>query len=287
MKNYNFRFDLKLVRKYLNLSQEEFGRLIGVNRVSVSRYETGLEFPGDSTLESFYSFCYSNKAKLGDFNQIKIQYLEDDKKQCVLLFHGAKDKIKGAIDIFHSKAPVDLGSGFYAGEKYSQASTWVANYPKGSVYCYYANLGDLKGTEITVEEKWMIAILYYRGRLREYSESPKVKSIIDDLERCDYIKAPIADNNMYQTLEEFGHRRITDEQCFHALSATNLGRQYVFRTEVACEKLVFADRIYLCKEEKKDCLKEKSESDANGIKKAQMAIEKYRRKGRYIDELFK
>lgn len=138
-----------------------------------------------------------------------------------------------------------------------------------------------------VSRDWMISILYYRGQLGKHASHPIVKKIIDDDEFCDYIVAPIADNSMYQTLNLFGRGKITDEQLSHALSATNLGYQYVFRNERSCSKLKCAERLYLCDEEKRNYLGAKAKNDEEGQKKAGLALERYRREGQFIDELFK
>lgn len=287
METYRFSTDLKLVRHYLGLSQSVMADELGINRVSLARYESGRLFPGSSALERFYTFCFGKKAELGSINQIKARILDEDKKTKILVYHGAKEEIVNPIDSFHSELPVDFGNGFYAGQNLSQAATWISDYSNSSVYCFYFDQAGLKGKELSLDKDWMIAILYYRGRLNKYASHPLVKPVIEDLESCDYLIAPIADNKMYQTLEEFGRKHITDEQCLHALCASDLGKQYIFKSKKACSKLENKERLYLCQNEKEEYLRIRMSNGELGIKKAEQAIEEYRRTGLYIDELFK
>ena len=63
--------------------------------------------------------------------------------------------------------------------------------------------------------------------------------------------------------------------------------QYVFKSDKACQKLEFIDRLYLCREEKDHYKKIKEGLDAEGVTKARLAITEYRREGKYFDEIFK
>ena len=80
---------------------------------------------------------------------------------------------------------------------------------------------------------------------------------------------------------------ITDVQCLHALSANNLGLQFVFKSERACKDLLFIDRLYICENEKRQYLKKKRELATEGRSKVLLSIEEYRRQGRFFDEIFK
>lgn len=77
----------------------------------------------------------------------------------------------------------------------------------------------------------------FRGTLSEYQNHPKVKKIINKVLDADYIIAPIADNKMFETIDDFINGNITNVQCEHCLSATNLGKQYVFKSDKAIKQL--------------------------------------------------
>lgn len=87
---------------------------------------------------------------------------------------------------------------------------------------------NLKNLNFNLDQDCMLAIAYYRGKLNDYKNHPIISEIIKKIEDADYIYAPIADNRMYQIIEQF-----IDEQCKHCLAAINLGKQYVFLTEKA------------------------------------------------------
>ena len=165
---------------------------------------------------------------------------------------------------------------------------WVADRENGSCYCFYlSNKEDIKVLNFAVNKRWMNAILYYRGHFEHYNVPQEVMNIINEIENADLIIAPIADNNMYETLTSFAYNQISDEQCLHALSANNLGMQFVIKSERALKCLKMLDRLYLCDEEKTELLKKKKELGMVGRNKAELAINEYRRKGKYFDELFK
>lgn len=59
----------------------------------------------------------------------------------------------------------------------------------------------------------------------EYVLNKELIELVEQIDEVDYIIAPIADNQMYDTLTAFSLKQITDEQCLRALSANNLGSQ--------------------------------------------------------------
>ena len=147
--------------------------------------------------------------------------------------------------------------------------------------------GKLKGKKYNVNQEWMMTIAYYRGVLEEYENHPIIKKLIEKSCDCDYIIAPIADNRMFQIINSFIMGEITDEQCKHCLAATNLGYQYVFKSDKAIKSLKMLERCYISEKEK-EYYKKMRNSDAKlGDDKVKLARIKYRGKGRYIDEILK
>ena len=285
MKKYEIAKDIKRIRAFFNISQSEFAKSIASSRISIARYESGTTYPNLSTIEAIYSYAYTRKLHLND---AKASLYQDDAKENKLLFHGARNEIKGEVDIYHSIAPNDFGDGFYAGEGLNQAATWVSASYESSIYCFYfKNLSDLKCTSFTVGRKWMYAVLYYRGAFDGKKVPEEVMEVVKEVEESDYLIAPIADNQMYQILNRFSDGQITDEACLHALASTNLGLQYVFKTMKACSRLECIDRLYLCQAEKNDYENIKDSMKSASQSKAELSIVEYRRKGKYFDELFK
>lgn len=285
MKTYDVKKDIKTIRTLFNLSQTQFANEIGLSRSNIARYESETIFPHDSALEKIYSYPYKNKFYL---NKAKEMLFIDNKKDNMLLFHGAKYEIKGQIDYQHLNGTKDFGAGFYLSDSFDSSASWVCEYRSSSVYgFFFKNHKELRYKEFKVDKEWMYAILYFRGAFKEYIPNNKVLKLIEQINNVDYIIAPIADNQMYDTLTAFGLKQITDEQCLHALSANNLGKQIVIKTQKAVDSLVLIERMYLCEKEKDDYLNNKSIISNQGRNKASLSIEEYRRKGKYIDEIFK
>jgi len=285
MKSFDIKKDIKTIRKLFNLTQEDFAKEIGLSRSNIARYEGEEIFPHDSALEKIYSYPYKHSFHL---NKAKEMLFLDEARDDLLLFHGAKYEIKGEIDYKHLNGKKDFGAGFYLGEKLDSSASWICEYPSGSIYSFYfKNRNNLNCLEFKVDRNWMYAILYFRGMFEEYIPNKEVMEIVEQINKADYIIAPIADNQMYDTLTAFSLKSITDEQCLHALSANNLGKQFVIKSQKAVDNLVLIERMFLCEKEKENYLNNKNVLSNEGRSKASLAIESYRRKGKYIDEIFK
>ena len=284
MKDFSFSKDIKTIRTILQLTQQSFADALGVSRVTLVRYENGVSIPEPKILEAIYDLAYRKGIRLA---KAKAELLLDDHPNEIILFHGAKKEIDGPIDANHTDGPADFGNAFYLGENLEQAGSWVFNRKGSSVYCFrFTPDSDWKAISLPIGMRWMQAILYFRGRLDKYRIPASLQKDLDEIALCDYLIAPIADNQMYDVLETFGRGEITDEACLHALSANRLGKQYVMKSERACQRLVFADRFYLCQEERKALESQKANQFAERERKVRLSLIEYRRKGKYIDELF-
>ena len=280
---YNFSKDLKSIREILGVSQSEFADQIGVEQVTISRNELGKTNPSAKILENVYTFAFAKNIKI---NKLKEMFWRDDlKKHEKLLFHGAKSKIDGEIDIHRGRHNNDFGQGFYAGESYEQAISFVSGFENSSVYYICFNDDDLTYKRYEVNQEWMMTIAYYRGALDEYKNHPVVKKIIEQSRACDYIIAPIADNRMFQIINSFIEGELTDEQCKHCLAATNLGMQYIFVSEKAVSQLKLIECCYISQNEREYYKNIRLEESKLGANKVKLARKQYRGKGQYIDEI--
>lgn len=284
MKSYNIALDVRRILDFFEINKDFFLESIGLSRMQLNRLFKNEDKPSKATLEKIYGYIYNRGI---DFNKGKESLFIDNKNSRLLLFHGTGVDIQGDIDTKHSTPPNDFGDGFYVGESLKQGATWVCDKDYASVYAFYFNGSGSKKVLFDVGRKWLYAILYYRNAFRNFEINEEVKNIIKEVESADIVVAPIADNQMFKTIDSFARREITDEACLHALSATNLGMQYVFKSDKACQKLEFIDRLYLCREEKEHYKKIKEGLDAEGVTKARLAITEYRREGKYFDEIFK
>ena len=280
---YNFSEDIKSIREILGLSQSEFAEEIGVEQVTISRNELGKTEPSAKILESVYTFAFAQNIKI---NKLKEMLWRDDlRKNEKLLFHGAKSEIDGEIDIRRGRHNNDFGQGFYTGESYEQAISFVSGFDHSSVYYIRFDDKNLKCKRYEVDQEWMMTIAYYRGALDEYRNHPIIKTLIEQSRDCDYIIAPIADNRMFQIINSFIAGELTDEQCKHCLAATNLGMQYIFISEKAVSQAKLIERCYISNNERKYYKNVRLEESKLGDNKVKLARKQYRGKGRYIDEI--
>lgn len=280
---YNFSEDLKSIREILGISQSEFAQKTGVDQVTVSRNESGKTEPSARFLESAYSFAFDKKIKI---NKLKEMLWRDDLGMNEkLLFHGAKSQIDGEIDIHRGRKNNDFGQGFYAGESYEQAISFVSGFDNSSIYYLRFDDRNLKCKRYEVNQEWMLTIAYYRGTLEEYKNHPTIKLLIEQSRDCDYIIAPIADNRMFQIINSFIEGDLTDEQCKHCLAATNLGMQYIFKTGKAVSQAKIIERCYISGNEREYYKNIRLEDSKLGADKVKLAKRQYRGQGRYIDEI--
>jgi hypothetical protein len=281
--NYNFSKDLKSVREILGMSQSELADQIGVEQVTISRNESGKTEPSPKLLESVYSYIFDKKVRI---NKLKEMLWKDDLgNKAKLLFHGAKAEIDGEIDVHHGRKNNDFGQGFYTGESYEQAISFVSGFDNSSVYFLSFDDKDLKCKRYEVNQDWMMTIAYYRGSLDEYKYHPKIQTLVKESRDCDYIIAPIADNRMFQIINSFIAGELTDEQCKHCLAATNLGMQYIFISEKATSQIKLMERCYISHNEREYYKNIRLEESKLGDDKVKLAKRQYRGQGKYIDEI--
>ncbi len=280
---YNFAQDLRSLREIMGLTQSEIADKLGVEQVTISRTELGKTEPSGKLLEKVYAFAFQNKIQL---NRLKeMLWAENLGKQYKLLFHGAKGCIEGNLSVRAGRKNNDFGQGFYTGERYEQAISFVSGFENSSVYLLGFSSDGLKCREYSVDQDWMMTIAYYRGTLKKYETHPIIKKLRRESEECDYIIAPIADNRMFQIINSFIDGEITDEQCKHCLAATNLGKQYVFVSDRSLTNLKLLERCYISQNER-EYYKGIRSSDAKlGDDKVKLARIAYRGQGKYIDEI--
>jgi hypothetical protein len=136
-----------------------------------------------------------------------------------------------------------------------------------------------------VDREWMLTIAYFRGRLEDYKDAKIVQNLVDSTRGIDYIVAPIADNRMFEIIDSFIDGEITDVQCQHCLSATNLGMQYVFVSERALSQITLLEKCYLTDLEKEAYLTSRQESFKMNLDKVKLARKQYRNQGDYIEDI--
>ena len=202
------------------------------------------------------------------------------------LYHGSKSGIRGAIAPI-SREHCDFGKGFYMGTNRTQPLTLICNYPNAKIYTLCVDLSNLKILDVEVGLDWALLVAYHRGKMDSVKNSPIYNRFADFSKNCDIIIGYIANDRMFVVLDRFFNGEITDIALINSLSALKLGRQYAALTEKACRQITILDEQELSKD---DLAALKQESEANRSKGIAMAEEiclKYRREGRFFDEILK
>lgn len=286
MNDFFYCDDIEIIKELLGMTAGEFSEQIRVSPDTVSRWKNGEAEISADNMSKIYEFAFSKGIRL---NRIKEQLFKEECKNPnkIILFHGAKSSIESTVSVNKSRGTNDFGNGFYCGESLEQSAMFVSGYPEASLYIVEFDKSDLSKARFYVDREWMLTIAYFRGRLNEYKNHPAVKSLLSKLDDADYIIAPIADNRMFEIIDSFIDGEITDIQCQHCLSATNLGSQYVFKTERAIRQVEIKRRCYLCESEKKYYLTSKQEESKIGNDKVKIARKQYRGQGDYIEDILK
>ena len=283
----NLTNEITIISEVLQKNESDLSKKLSVSLETLNNWKFGRKGIGLANLEKVYSFAYDNGIVL---NNIYEQLLKEEyeNNHNIVLFHGAKRPFSMPIDfVANSKARNDFGVGFYLGETFEQAANYISVINQNIVYCFRLNLSGLRTYKFNVNTEWMIAIAYFRGWLDDYKDCPLIKKLIGKVSDYDVIIAPIADNRMFDIIAEFVENEITDEQCRHALAATNLGFQYVLKTNKALANTNLLKEMFVCQKEKAYCLDDRVTLTNNGSQKVKIARIQYKNKGRYIEEILR
>lgn len=278
--------DIESVMEITDSTMENLADELGVSRITVSNWVNNKNTISEKHVNEFYRYAFEKGIRL---NKIKEQFYREDmvRGDEVLLFHGAKTRIDGELRLDRNKRINDFGNGFYCGESLEQSAMFVATYQNSSLYMLRFKPSNLKCKKFSVDREWMLTIAYFRGRLEEYRDTEIVRRISKTTEEIDYIVAPIADNRMFEIIDSFIDGEITDIQCQHCLSATNLGMQYVFVSKKALSNITILERCYLTELEKESYLNSRRESFRMNMDKVKLARKQYRNQGEYIEDILK
>ena len=284
--DYNVIQDIETILELRDLSVADLAKELEISRITLNNWIDGKTAISHSNVERLYKYAFDSGIRL---NKIKEQFYREESKPRSehILFHGSKNGINGHIKLSVGEKYSDFGSGFYCGESLEQSVMFVSSYPNSSLYILRFNHSGLKKKEYSVSREWMIMIAYFRGIIDSKNKIEIIEKELKQLESVDYIVAPIADNRMFEIIDQFIAGEITDVQCKHCLSATNLGMQYVFRTKKALNKIEILERCFLTEVEKRMYLKERHDNYEMNRDKVKLARRNYRNKGKYIEEILK
>ena len=283
-KSYSPIDDLELIRNEFSNNDTELANNLKITRSALMRWLNGTIQIPFSKYEDIYSLLYHYYS---DFNDFKAFYFTKKytKGNCVTLFHGSKEGIKGNLSLTYSDKNNDFGRGIYFGDNLIQSMLFVSSYPNSKIYSFVFDTTNLKVKKYKIDTEWMLTIAYYRGKLTKYENSKKLKELIGDINDVDYIFAPIADNRMFMIIDRFINEEISDEQCSHCLSSLNLGSQYILKSEKAIKQTKLIHEYYYSIPERKDKTISKFKYYSHNDEKIKDALKQYAGKGKYLSEI--
>lgn len=273
LQQFNFSEDIDMMTEVFDVSRDELFKLIGISNIR-----------NKTNIDQLYDFCYNNGFYINDIKWQEYRELFDGVSEDVFC-HGSRSGIKGEINLSISTNMNDFGQGFYLGQTIKQAGMFVSDSENSSIYLFKFDMNNLSKVVFNTEVDWMLAISYYRNLLPQYKDHKRIKNIIDKIDKCDFVIAPIADNRIFELVDAFANNILTDKQTMHALSATYLGYQYVLKSNKALSQLEVLDRCYLCPVERSNYNHANDIESNTSLNKARLAKYRYKNQGLYIDDI--
>ena len=121
--------------------------------------------------EKIYSTIYDYGIRL---NTSKEEIYRETSAGRKLLFHGAKKQIE-TIKADGSRENCDFGPGFYTGETFSQALSFVSDCRDASVYVFECDFEGLEILKFDCSLEWMLAICCFRNTIKEYNDNSRLR----------------------------------------------------------------------------------------------------------------
>ena len=275
---------IKEIRLMAQMNQEQFANALGTTPLSINRWENGKTVPNNMAQMQLFEFCKERNIDLFSYVVEQVRYKDD--KEVFVLYHGSKKGIVGNIRPI-SSAYCDFGKGFYMGTDPAQPLTLVCDEKAPQFYTISANLTGLKILNVEVGLDWALMIAYYRGYMDAYKDTDIYQKYAHMADGYDMIVGYIANDRMYKVMTRFFDKEITDEALLHSLSVLDLGKQYVAINQKACDQIKILAQRPLNKLELK-ILEEKSiQRREEGIALTEDILVKYRRKGKFFDEIMR
>ncbi len=278
---------IRKVRSFAGISQKELADYMGVTFATVNRWENGHVIPVKSAQERLFAFCSENKIPLIDFIHERIDAVIREAavpENRVLLYHGSKSGLAGRLAPI-SRKHCDFGSGFYMGTRPEQPLTLVCDFPKSKFYLVSVDLSDIRTCEVPADVEWAMLVAYHRGRMEKIKGSAFYQKYSSFTKDCDVIIGSIANDKMFQVLDDFFIGNITDVALTKSLAALELGKQYVAVTQKGCDAVRVECEIPISHLEKRCLQKLSEENRARGVALAGDICRTNRRNGMYFDEI--
>ena len=276
----HFSSILKEIRKRTGESQKSLATALNVSFATVNRWESGRNEPTPIAMDAIRNYC---RQKGIDYTEFEGNTIRTGNGK-ILLYHGSKSGITGNIKPI-SRDLCDFGKGFYMGTEKLQPLTLICNFPNAKLYTLKADLTDLVILDIEVGIDWALLIAYHRGKMVNIKGTEIYQKYASLSAGCDMIIGDIANDRLFVVLDRFFSGEITDIALVNCLSALKLGKQYVALTDKACSQIEIIEEKTISDTER-DALRIESEAHRlEGISKAVEICKRYRRDGRFYDEI--
>lgn len=275
---------IKAIRSAANMNQEQFASALGTTPLSINRWENGKTLPNRMAQTQLYNFCKERELDIVEIIVNAKEYTDENNK--LVLYHGSKKGIDGDIAPI-SRGECDFGKGFYMGTTTLQPLTLVCNEDKPKFYAVELDTTDLKVLTVDIGMDWAMLIAYYRKEMESAKGTPVYEKYAHMADGYDLIIGYIANDRMYTELSRFFNRTLTDVALINCLSALDLGKQYVAISEKACKQIKVLKEYPLSQLELALLKDMSAERRKEGIALAEEIEIKYRREGKYFDEILR
>ena len=275
---------IKAIRFAANMNQEQFASALGTTPLSINRWEYGKTLPNRMAQTQLYNFCKEHAIDVAQLIIDTKAYGDTDNK--LVLYHGSKKGIIGDIAPI-SRSECDFGRGFYMGTNTLQPLTLVCNEDKPKFYTVELDMTGLKVLTVEIGMDWAMLIAYYRKEMEGAKGTPIYEKYAHMADGYDVIIGYIANDRMYTELSRFFNKTLTDVALIHCLSALDLGKQYVAISEKACKQIKILKEESLSQLELSLLKDMSAERRKEGIALAEEIEVKYRREGKFFDEILK
>ena len=275
---------IKAIRSAANMNQEQFASALGTTPLSINRWENGKTMPNRMAQTQLYNFCKERELDVVEIIVNAKEYTDENHK--LVLYHGSKKGIDGDIAPI-SRGECDFGKGFYMGTTTLQPLTLVCNEDKPKFYAVELDTTDLKVLTVDIGMDWAMLIAYYRKEMESAKGTPVYEKYAHMADGYDLVIGYIANDRMYTELSRFFNRTLTDVALINCLSALDLGKQYVAVSEKACKQIKVLKEYPLSQLELALLKDMSAERRKEGIALAEEIEIKYRREGKYFDEILR
>ena len=275
---------IKAIRFAANMNQEQFASALGTTPLSINRWENGKTLPNRMAQTQLYNFCKERSIDVALLIIDTKTHANTDNK--LVLYHGSKKGIVGDIAPI-SRSECDFGRGFYMGTNTLQPLTLVCNEDKPKFYTVELDMTGLNVLTVEIGMDWAMLIAYYRKEMESAKGTPIYEKYAHMADGYDVIIGYIANDRMYTELSRFFNKTLTDVALINCLSALDLGKQYVAISEKACRQIKILKEEPLSQLELSLLKDMSAERRKEGIALAEEIEVKYRREGKFFDEILK